>query len=143
MFKTTLLSITLSSLLFTGCSLLKPNYSDEQMHAYLFNKFDSDEDGISTKAEYMDFIDERFYKMDTDRDGTITKEDLYESRFYTFMPVLAETIFRDSDLDGDGLISEDEMVKAEEINFAKMDANGDMQLSKDEFVVNDMSEFKQ
>ena len=143
MFKTALLSITLSSLLFTGCSLLKPNYSDEQMHSYLFDKFDGDEDGMSTKAEYMDFIDERFLKMDTDRDGTSTKEDLYDSRFYTFLPELAEAVFRDSDLDGDGLITEDEMIKAEELNFAKMDVNGDGELSKDEFVVNDMSEFKE
>lgn len=143
MFKLSLLSLTLTTLLVTGCSLLKPHYSDEKMHAYLFNKFDGDEDGVSTKAEYMDFIDERFAKMDTNRDGTITKEDLYDSRFYTFMPKLAEAVFRDSDLDMDGLITKDEMLKAEELNFTKMDANGDGELSKDEFVVNDMSEFKQ
>ena len=45
MTKTTLLATTLITLLSTGCSLLKPNYSDEQMHTYLFDKFDSDEDG--------------------------------------------------------------------------------------------------
>ena len=143
MFKTSLLYVALISLLFTGCSLLKPNYSDEQMHNYLFDKFDSDEDGVITKAEYMDFIDERFLKMDTDRDGTITKEDLYNSRFYTFLPELAEAVFRDSDLDDDGLITKDEMIKAEEIRFKQMDVNGDGQLSRDEFIVNDMSEFKE
>ncbi len=143
MTKTTLLAATLITLLSTGCSLLKPHYSDEQMHIYLFDKFDSDEDGIITKAEYMDFIDERFAKMDTDRDGTITKEDLYNSRFYTFLPELAEAVFRDSDLDDDGLITKDEMIKAEEIRFKQMDVNGDGQLSRDEFVVNDMSEFKE
>lgn len=128
---------------FGGCSLLKPHYSDEQMHAYLFNKFDSNEDGTSTKAEYMDFVDERFVKMDTDRDGTITKEDLYNSRFYTFLPALSEAVFRDSDLDMDGLITKDEMLKAEEINFSKMDKNGDGELTEEEFVVNDMTEFKE
>lgn len=143
MFKTSLLYVALISLLFTGCSLLKPSYSDEQMHNYLFDKFDSDEDGVITKAEYMDFIDERFLKMDTDRDGTITKEDLYNSRFYTFLPELAEAVFRDSDLDDDGLITKDEMIKAEEIRFKQMDVNGDGQLSRDEFIVNDMSEFKE
>ncbi len=143
MYVKTLLSTSIISLLFSGCALLKPNYSDEQMHSYLFDKFDSDEDGIITKAEYMDFIDERFAKMDTDRDGTITKEDLYNSRFYTFLPELAEAVFRDSDLDDDGLITKDEMIKAEEIRFKQMDVNGDGQLSRDEFVVNDMSEFKE
>jgi len=138
-----LLLSSLSLLILGGCSLLKPNYSDEQMHSYLFDKFDSDEDGLITKAEYMDFIDERFAKMDTDRDGTITKEDLYNSRFYTFLPELAEAVFRDSDLDSDGLITKDEMIKAEELRFKQMDVNGDGQLSRDEFVVNDMSEFKE
>lgn len=142
MTKTTILTSTLAALLISGCSLLKPNYNDEQMHSYLFDKFDSDEDGFISEAEYMDFIDERFLKMDTDRDGTITKEDLYDSRFYMFLPELAEAVFRDSDLNGDGLITEDEMIEAEELNFAKMDINGDGQLSRDEFVVNDMSEFK-
>jgi len=112
------------------------------MHSYLFDKFDSNEDGVSTKAEYMDFIDERFVKMDTDRDGTITKEDLYNSRFYTFLPELAEAVFRDSDTDMDGLITEEEMIKAEQVRFDEMDTNGDGKLSKDEFVINDTSEFK-
>ena len=133
---------SLSLLLLSGCSLLKPNYDDKQMHSYLFDKFDSDEDDFISEAEYMDFIDERFLKMDTNRDGTITKEDLYDSRFYTFLPELAEAVFRDSDTDMDGLITEDEMIEAEEARFKKMDVNGDGKLSRDEFVINDMSEFK-
>ncbi|MGB5964527.1 MAG: EF-hand domain-containing protein [Sulfurimonadaceae bacterium] len=143
MTRTTLFAATLITLLATGCSLLKPHYSDEQMHSYLFDKFDSDEDGVITKAEYMDFIDERFAKMDTDRDGTITKEDLYNSRFYTFLPELAEAVFRDSDTNEDGLITKEEMIEAEKVRFDKMDTNGDGQLSRDEFIVNDMSEFKE
>lgn len=143
MTKTTLLGAALLSLLIGGCSLLKPHYNDEQMHSYLFDKFDSDENDIITKAEYMDFIDERFSKMDTNRDGTITKEDLYNSRFYTFLPELAEAVFRDSDTDMDGLITKEEMIEAEEIRFGKMDVNGDGQLTKDEFIINDMSEFKE
>lgn len=142
MLRTPLLSIVFLMLFLTGCSLLKPNYSDEQMHAYLFDKFDSDEDGLVTKEEYMDFIDERFLKMDTDRNGSITKEDLYNSRFYTFLPELAEAVFRDSDTNIDGLITKKEMIKAEEARFDKMDLNRDGKLSRDEFVVNDMSEFK-
>jgi hypothetical protein len=34
------------------------------------------------------------------------------------------------------------MIKAEEIRFKQMDVNGDGILTKEEFIVNDMSEFK-
>lgn len=142
MFKVPFLAFTASALLLTGCSMLKPHYSDAQMHSYLFNKFDGDEDGLVTQTEYMDFIDERFIKMDTDRNGTITREDLYESRFYTYLPELAEAVFRDSDTDGDDLITKEEMVKAEENRFVQMDTSGDGLLTKEEFVVNDMRAFK-
>ncbi len=142
MTKTVRCATILAALLLSGCSLLKPHYSDDQMHTYLFNKFDGNEDGISTKAEYMDFIDERFIKMDSDRNGTVTKEDLYNSRFYTFLPELAEAVFRDSDTDRDGLITKEEMIEAEKARFDTMDSNSDGKLTRDEFIVNDMREFR-
>ena len=134
--------LLLALLLISGCAWMKPHYSDQQMHSYLFDKFDANEDGIITKEEYMEFIDERFDKMDTDGNGIITKEDLYDSRFYTFLPELAEAVFRDSDSDQSGTITRNEMLKAEEARFKMMDKDGDGKLTKDEFVVNDMSEFK-
>jgi len=112
------------------------------MHSYLFNKFDANEDGLVSHEEYMEFIDERFDKMDTDANGTITKEDLYDSRFYTFLPELAEAVFRDSDIDSSDTITRDEMLKAEETRFKMMDKNSDGKLTKQEFIVNDMSAFK-
>ncbi len=137
-----LLLPTLALLLLSGCAWMKPHYNDEQMHSYLFNKFDANEDGVITKKEYMEFIDERFDKMDTDANGTITKEDLYDSRFYTFLPELAEAVFRDSDLNGSDTITREEMLKAEDARFDMMDINRDGKLTKQEFKVNDMSEFK-
>ena len=137
-----LLLPSLVLLLLSGCAWMKPHYNDEQMHSYLFNKFDANEDGVITKEEYMEFIDERFDKMDTDTNGTITKKDLYDSRFYTYLPELAEAVFRDSDLDSSDTITREEMLKAEDERFDMMDVNKDAKLSKDEFIVNDMSEFK-
>ena len=137
-----LLPFTIILPLLSGCAWMKPHYNDQQMHSYLFNKFDANEDALITKAEYMEFIDERFDKMDTDGNGTITKEDLYDSRFYTFLPELAEAVFRDSDIDNSGTITREEMIEAEEKRFTMMDKNGDDKLTKDEFVINDMSEYK-
>jgi len=142
MTKQHLIISTITLLLLSGCAWMKPHYNNEQMHSYLFNKFDANEDGVITKVEYMEFIDERFDKMDTDGNGIITKEDLYDSRFYTFLPELAEAVFRDSDIDKSGTITREEMLKAEEARFKMMDRNGDGQLTKDEFVVNNMSEYK-
>ncbi len=130
------------SLLIGGCSLLKPASSEERTHAYLFNKFDGNRDGVSTKAEYFDFIDERFEKMNPDDEGIVTKEGLMQTRFYKYLPALALSVFRDSDSDGNGKIPKEEMVAAESVRFAQMDKDGNGELSKAEFVVNDMREFK-
>ena len=138
--KTVQLSSALA-LLLSGCAMFKPHYSDEQMHAYLFGKFDGNGDGICTEEEYFDFIDKRFGKMDLNSDATITSEELVNSRFYTFLPALARAVFRDSDTDRNGLITREEMVDAEKARFDQMDLNGDRQLSKTEFAVNDMREF--
>ncbi|WP_345974405.1 hypothetical protein [Sulfurimonas sp. HSL3-7] len=129
--------------LLSGCSLFKPHFSDEQMHSYLFNKFDSNEDGIITRNEYRAFIDERFDKMNPDGGETITKEELYKTRFYMFLPDLAQAVFRDSDSDADGLITREEMVTAEKVRFRQMDSNQDGSLAFSEFVVNDRSAFKE
>ena len=137
-----LLLPSLALLLLSGCAWMKPHYNDEQMHSYLFNKFDANEDGLITKEEYIEFIDERFDKMDTDGNETITREDLYDSRFYTFLPELAEAVFRDSDLNGSDTITREEMLKAEDARFDMMDVNKDGTLTKQEFKVNDMSEFR-
>jgi len=125
-----------------GCAVIKPQYSDEEMHAYLFNKYDSDRDGIITEKEYFAFTEQRFGKMDPNNDGKITREELLESRFYTYLPELAQAVFRDSDTDGNGTVTKDEMIAAEKIRFAEMDRNGDGRLAKTEFVVNNMDAFR-
>ncbi len=111
------------------------------MHAYLFKKYDTDGDGMITKAEYFAFIEQRFEKMDLNGDGTVTKDELYAGRFYTYLPELALAVFRDSDTNKNGQITKNEMVKSEKIRFAQMDQNSDDMLSKSEFLVNDMREF--
>jgi len=136
------MSVLMISILTSGCAWMKPHYSDEEMHAYLFKKYDANGDGIITKEEYFVFIDQRFKKMDLDGDGIITKEELLESRFYTFLPELALAVFRDSDTDGNGKITKDEMMEAEQIRFAQMDQDGNHKLSQAEFVVNDIRAFK-
>ena len=134
-------SVLLLSL--AGCSLLRPHYSDAQMHSYLFEKFDGNKNGIITETEYFSFIDERFDKMNPDGGETITKEELYKTRFYMFLPDLAQAVFRDSDSDADGLITREEMVAAEKMRFRQMDSNRDGSLAFSEFVVNDRSAFKE
>jgi len=121
---------------------MKPHYSDEEMHAYLFKKYDIDGDGIITKEEYMLFTEQRFEKMDLNGDGIITKDELLDSRFYTFLPELALAVFRDSDTDKNERITKDEMMFAEQKRFAQMDQNGNHMLNTREFVVNNMYEFK-
>jgi len=132
----------LFGMLTSGCAWMKPHYSDDEMHAYLFKKYDNDGDGMITKEEYMLFTEQRFKKMDLNGDGVITKDELLDSRFYTFLPELALAVFRDSDTDKNGQITKDEMMEAEQIRFAQMDQNSDKVLSKIEFSVNDMQEFK-
>ena len=126
----------------SGCAVVKPQYSDEEMQDYLFGRYDSDRDGIITETEYFSFTEQRFGKMDPNDDGNITKTELLESRFYTYLPELAQAVFRDSDTDGNGTVTKDEMIEAEKIRFTQMDKNGDGRLVKAEFIVNNMDAFK-
>jgi len=137
-----LLTLVFIAIFLGGCAVIKPQYSDEEMHAYLFDKYDTDRDGIITETEYFSFIEQRFGKLDPNSDGKITKEELLESRFYTYLPELAQAVFRDSDTDGDGTVTKDEMIAAEKLRFEEMDRDGDGRLVKDEFVVNNMDAFK-
>ncbi len=137
-----ILSTLLLGILSSGCAWMKPHYSDKEMHTYLFKKFDANGDGFITKEEYFAFIDQRFEKMDLNGDGTITKAELLDSRFYTFLPELAQAVFRDSDHDNSGTITKDEMRQAEQVRFTQMDKDSSHRLSPLEFVVNNMQEFK-
>jgi Ca2+-binding EF-hand superfamily protein len=137
-----LLTSVLIAIFLGGCAVIKPQYSDEEMHTYLFDKYDSDRDGIITETEYFSFTEQRFGKLDPNNDGQITREELIESRFYTYLPELAQAVFRDSDTDGSGTVTKDEMIAAEKTRFMEMDKNGDGRLVKGEFVVNNMEAFK-
>lgn len=47
----------------------------EEMHDKKFEKYDTDGDGVVSKAEFMAHAEEKFGKMDADGDGNITKEE--------------------------------------------------------------------
>ena len=46
-----------------------------KMIEHMFQKNDTDGDGVISKAEFMDEAEERFSKMDADGDGKITQEE--------------------------------------------------------------------
>lgn len=49
--------------------------NSEKRIEHMFEKNDTDHDGVISKAEFLASAEERFAKMDADGDGKITKEE--------------------------------------------------------------------
>lgn len=85
-------------------------------------------DGVITKESMEQRQAERFARMDTDGDGRLSVDELHAG----LLRERAERMHKWLDRDGDGFVSAEELAATQNKRFAKMDANGDGVLDKDE-----------
>lgn len=114
---------------------------EEQHHAGLFERWDSNADGVVTRAEVEAGAAERARKMfdslDADGDGNLTRAEADQAREtrHDAMRGKAEERFRTADTNGDGSLSKEEAEKAMPHvarNFERLDANKDGTVSAEE-----------
>ena len=71
-----LLALSACALAFTATPAVAGDGKGRDHHKdKMFEKHDTNGDGVISKAEYMDHVEKRFSDMDADGDGDVTKEE--------------------------------------------------------------------
>lgn len=113
-----------------------------------FETMDADKNGVVSSEEFQSFVSERrkerhehrFQSMDTDKDGQVSRDE-----YISYKQQRAERRFQGMDTNNDGVVSKEEY-EARKSRwsghkhgrhgkggiFAKLDANGDGQLTREE-----------
>jgi Ca2+-binding EF-hand superfamily protein len=93
--------------------------------ASTFKVLDDDDDGVVTRQEFLRMKTEIFYRAlaNMDQEQRLSPEDIN----------VTPKAFADADLDGDGKLSGAEFVQARFTQFEAIDANGDQEITFEEF----------
>ena len=123
-----------------------------------FNRIDADSNGVISKDEFHAYMGkkrqernaQRFQMMDSDADGQVSQQE-----YLTYKQQKAERRFKSMDLNNDGVVSQEEYEarksrwsgrkhghRGKGGIFAKLDANGDGQITRDESLAAWTSWFK-
>jgi Ca2+-binding EF-hand superfamily protein len=91
----------------------------------IFDILDDDRDGVVGRAEFLRKKTEVFYRAltDLDRDQRLRPDEIN----------IASQAFADADRNGDGMLSGSEFVQARFMQFDAIDANGDQEITLEEF----------
>jgi len=100
---------------------------------HMFEKFDTNKDGVLTKAELPERMQRHFDKVDKDGDGNLTKDEATLAYQERKEKRLTEMMMR-FDTNSDGAVSEAEVVAFATEKFKKADENGDGSLTKEEIM---------
>ncbi|XP_013403325.1 uncharacterized protein LOC106168710 [Lingula anatina] len=106
----------------------KPQLTAREIGTLVCDATDTNNDGILTKLEWV----RSMANMDLDHNDEVTQSEMLrylvklDSRI---RPLWSRAIFETGDLDKDGVLTEDDIIK-----FGKLDANGNGQTDKDECI---------
>ena len=75
-----LLAFTAVALAMSMTPALADNHSDKGGKGKMFEKHDTNGDGVISKDEFMSHIEERFNALDTDGNGEISEEEVKAKR---------------------------------------------------------------
>ncbi|MFK7943320.1 MAG: EF-hand domain-containing protein [Paracoccaceae bacterium] len=120
-----------TAVLFGSAALADDARKGGQRGAKLFERVDTNSDGLITRAEAAEFRTARFQRMDANGDGAVTFAEL-EEKAKRRIPERAAKRFERMDGNSDGKVTRAEFFERSEGRFARMDANGDGAITRDE-----------
>lgn len=99
--------------------------------ARMLERYDSNEDGALTQAEIDAAREEQRARFDANGDGTLTLEE-YQAMWIDARRERMVDGFQALDADGDGVITVEEFERPARNMVARLDRNGDDQLTRDD-----------
>ena len=126
----------ITALALTGCS--HPGTKIKEAGGfvgYLFEKMDTNSDGFVDNKEYMASIEERFERFDDNGDNNVTSVEFQESRFVEMVPSFANDLFKGYDANEDGVVTKEEVLEKERVNFKEIAKTNEDKFTKEEFVL--------
>ena len=121
----------------------KPNRPKRQRRfdpQQFFERLDRNGDGVLTKDELPERLQERLERLDQNQDGKLTRDELrrvgFQRRGDRRRPVggpLLDRAFNRFDRNNDGFLTPDELPERARERFMRADQDGDGKVSKDEF----------
>ena len=94
----------------------------------LSTKLDKNKDGKVSKKEYTSAVSKTFDKLDKNRDGSANRDELGHMDKKDL-----EAFTKETDTDGDGIISKREFEQAAAKRFQQLDKNRNGYINKDEW----------
>lgn len=114
-------------------AIAAPAAAQDSRLAAAFDGADTNSDGLITRAEFSTSRLARFDKMDRNNDGAISRADLPRmKRAAEKLGPLIDLMVKQSDANGDGKVSRQEMANGPMPMFDRADTNGDGSVDKTE-----------
>jgi Ca2+-binding EF-hand superfamily protein len=98
---------------------------------HMFLEHDADKNGTLSKGELPERFQKHFQSADKNNDGQLSKEEAIQAHNERREKRMSNMLMK-FDTNSDGLVSKSELISFVEKKFAKLDENGDEQLSMEE-----------
>ena len=134
-----LLCVTLAVIFMGGATPVMAAGKDADYSDKMFEAKDANSDGVISKAEFLEHSEKKFARMDADGNEEITQEEIdslkaeiKEKPDGKDSSGRGSKMLKRADANSDGVISKTEFLEHSEKKFAKIDADGNEEITQEE-----------